>query len=235
MNHSPHSLSLPLWLRVATMSAQIQARSQGSLEERPQETRADTVLSSGKGHRRLLEIPHFLLLDLPPPRLANRKKALGFLTKASDILFPWKAGFFQFFASVRHNVVNPWAVQTPAPSTLSGNLWPEDSPLQAYRIPLDVFNRCPQSSEKNARRCLLANTLFSWNYDTYLKGNRDKYIKIWITKNDIFTYKQDLLRPASKQIQLRSKSWVIIFFSVLFFNSLIWWVAFFPPETIWYL
>lgn len=135
------------------MSAQTQARSQCSLKERLQEMGADAVLSSGKGHRRLLEIPHFLLLDPPPPRLANRKKALGFLTKArqaSDRLFPWKACFFQFFTSVRHNVVSPWAVQTPAPSTLSGNLWPEDSPLQAYRIPFDVFNRCPQSSEKNA-------------------------------------------------------------------------------------
>lgn len=148
------------------MSAWTQARSQCSLKERPQGTRADTALSSGKGHHRLLEIPHFLLLDLPQPRLANRKKALGFLTKArqaSDRLFPWKAGFFQFFASVRHNVVNPWAVQTPAPSTLSGNLRPEDSPLQAYRIPLDVFNRHTQlSAEPSTDVFLQTDTLFSF-------------------------------------------------------------------------
>lgn len=148
------------------MSAWTQARSQCSLKERPQGTRADTALSSGKGHHRLLEIPHFLLRDLPPPRLANRKKALGFLTKArqaSDRLFPWKAGFFQFFASVRHNVINPWAVQIPAPSTLSGNLRPEDSPLQAYRIPLDVFNRHTQlSAEPSTDVFLQTDTLFSF-------------------------------------------------------------------------
>lgn len=225
------------------MSAWTQARSQCSLKERPQGTRADTALSSGKGHHRLLEIPHFLLLDLPPPRLANRKKALGFLTKArqaSDRLFPWKAGFFQFFASVRHNVVNPWAVQTPAPSTLSGNLRPEGRlSTPSLQDPIRRFQQAYPVVCGTFYRCLLANrhfVFFSWNYGTYLKGNRDKCIKIWITKNDIFTYKQDLLTLASRQIQFRSKSWaIIIFFSVLFFNSLNWWVAFFSPEIIWYL